>query len=62
MHKPKVVVLIFVSGKLVITGAKDRGNIYGERVGLPQLGKATSAFHRARNLCSFLSLALSLSL
>lgn len=28
MMKPKVVLLIFVSGKLVLTGAKVRGEIY----------------------------------
>ena len=28
MVSPKVVLLIFVSGKLVITGAKNRDNIY----------------------------------
>jgi len=28
MHKPKIVLLIFVSGKIVLTGAKDRSEIY----------------------------------
>ncbi len=28
MNKPKIVLLIFVSGKIVLTGAKDRNDIF----------------------------------
>jgi transcription initiation factor TFIID TATA-box-binding protein len=28
MHKPKIVLLIFASGKIVLTGAKTREDIY----------------------------------
>lgn len=28
MHSPKIVLLIFVSGKIVLTGAKQREQIY----------------------------------
>ena len=37
MNKPKVVLLIFASGKIVLTGAKRREEIY-------------EAYHRIRNL------------